>query len=307
MASTKKISAAVLAVVLGGSAISHAAPTGLPYKTNWTAGGYPSDTNSDTYTSSALQGATGAGQGHNNGSDTASYGWVNEIGEYNTLATVQAAGGVTLTASQTSSGSTASVPVYSDVYNSNLADHPATTTNGNGLALSAATYGNLINVQFGLNVAVPGVGQTSVLGGSGAGFGVEILGSDDQLIASLFDVSNPNHAGEQDVVVNQSAAGHQATDPTLVGGTDGTTATYAIALNFTNQTFTVFVNGTKGGTYAFATSGETAIGGVALATDNFGNNTATFSNLSVVPEPASVSMIGLGTVMLLSRRRKHLA
>jgi hypothetical protein len=305
--SFQKISAAVVAVVLSGSAMSHAAPTGLPYKTSWTTTGYPSDTNSDTYSPGALQGTAGAGQGHNNGTDNSSFGWVNESGEFNTTATVQTGGGVVLAANQTGSTSTLAVPVYSDVYNSNLADHAA-VTNGNGSALAASTYNNLVNVQWGMTVTAPTVGNgfssdSGTNSFSKAGFGVEIIGSDDKLIASLFDVSNPNHAGEKDAVVNQSDPS-QATDPTLVGGTDGSAATYSINLNFNNDTFTVFVNGTKGGTYNFANA-ESSIGAVTLATDNFGNDQATFSSLSVVPEPASLAMIGLGGLVLLARRPKR--
>jgi hypothetical protein len=301
--SIKKVSAAAVAVVLGITGLSHAAPVQLPYFTSFQT---TPDSNGDTYAPGQLE-----GQGHNNvniPSDSTSTGWVDETGEPTNVATVLAAGaGVQLNAAP---GVGSLAGAFSDVYNSNLADHPAAGSNGNGIALTPPVTG-LVNIDYNMKITAPTIGNglSSASGTnsfSKAGFGVEVLNSNDQVLASLFAVSNPAHAGEVDAEVNESQ-GNQKTDPILVPPADGVNATYSIDLHFNTQSFTVFINGTQGGTYQFANA-STAVGGIAFATDNLGTDQAVFTNLSVVPEPASLAMIGLGGAMLLIRRRpKRLA
>jgi len=293
MRKSQVLAATVAAAVLSFTAMSNAAPAVLPYNTNFTTS---PDTNGDTYTPGQLE-----GQGHNGPTDSTSTGWVDETGEPTNVATVLSGGGVHLSAAPAGGE-------FSDVYNSNLADHPSAGSNGNGVALNPATYGNQVNISYGLNITQP-TGGNSFTSSSGtnsfsaAGFGVEVLGSNDQVLASLFTVANPNHAGEEDVEVNESQ-GNQITDPTLVPPANGTNATYNIAMNFNSSTFTVFINGTKGGTYAFANANVGGIGAIAFATDNLGTDQATFSALSVVPEPASFGMVTLGGLLMLAKRRR---
>ena len=299
MLSIKKLSAAAVAAVaavavLGFSAVTHAAPIVLPYQTFWTSG---HDSNGDSYGPGLLE-----GQGHNSGTDNGSTGWVDETGEPTNVASVLAGNaGVQLNAAPAGGE-------YSDVYNSNLADH--TSSNGNGVALNQATYGNFINVNYTMSITQPTIGNGYSMSSatntfSKAGFGVEVLGANDTLIASLFTVPNPNHVGEEDVEV---ATGTNAavTDAILAPPANGVSSTYSIALNFTNNTFTVFAGAQRGGTYALAAAENgIQIGGIALATDNAGTDAAVYSAFSVVPEPASLAMIGLGGLVLLARRPKR--
>lgn len=309
--SFKKVSAAAIAAVIGLSGMAHAAPITLPYSTSFST---TPDSNGDTYTSGALQGqAPGSGAGSLNGSS----GWVNENGEANDTATVNAtAGNVTLAA--VANAGTPTSPVWSDVYNSNLADHPAGlyppgsgptgNSNGNGIALNPATYGNSPTVSYNLNVAAGGSLNN---GTAAAGFGVRVLDSNDDLLAALF-VAPSGLAGEVNAYT-ETGANAAAPVPGTYSVPDGTTNSYSIHFDFDTSSFQVFVNGApEGSPILFDAGGGPAltnqIGGIALSTDNLGTNSGVFSDFSVgVPEPASFAMAGIGGLMLLAKRRRRQA
>ena len=270
--SMKKISAAAIVAVLGLSGMSHAAQ--IPYYTTFPIAP-ATDVQSQSYTAGTLEGQNG---------------WKDEAGDPTNVASVGATG-VTLNAAPAAGA-------YSDVYNSNIADHTGTN-------LNPATYGGFVNVTYKLNITAP-TGSQSIASvtnpESAAGFGVDVLGSDDSLLASLYTVANPAHAGEEDVVIDGGTPS-QVTDPILAPPGNGTTETYTLAMNFTNNTFQVFAGGVAGGTYALPAGLQ--IGGIALGTDNGGTDQAVFSAFQVVPEPASLAMVGLGGLMLLARRPKR--
>jgi hypothetical protein len=314
--SIKKVSAAAIAAVLGLTGISHAAQITLPYITNFS--GTP-DTNGDVYTNGALQGqAGGSGAGTLSGSD----GWVNENGETNDTATVSIATGTVLMTTP----SVATPGSWSDIYNSNLADHPAGlygpggsgptgNSNGNGVPLNPATYGNKINVNY--TMTINAGGGTATDGAPASGFGSRVLDQNDNLLAALFTAppaglpSTGPTAGEEDVYV-QSGSGtlDTVTDTHLVGPAAGFTGVYSIDLDFQNKDFTVYLNGVSTPQSTDIPFGSTEqgaglqIGGVAFSSDNNGAlNSATF-DFSVVPEPASIAMVGLGGLLLLAKRPK---
>jgi hypothetical protein len=301
--SMKKISAAAVAAVLSVAGVSHAAQITLPYTTNFTT---TPDSNGDTYTATSLD---GAGIGQNN--------WVDETNEPTGVAAVNAGGGVTLSASPQTG---ALAGAFSDVYNSNLAGHAA----GNGIVTPLTPpASNQLVIGYNMLVNTPTGSQTKDSATnpfSAAGFGMEVLGADDKIIANLFDVAEPStgpgatppHSTtpEEDIEVNRGATGDTTlsnTDPIGIGPANGIKDSYSISLNFTAQTFQVFVNGvTDGVNYHFANT-ESQVGGITFSTDNGGTDTAVFSNLSVVPEPASMALIGLGGLLLVGRRPKRLA
>ncbi len=295
--SIKKVSAAAIAAVLGLSGLAHAAPIVLPYTSNFstTPGLYG---NGDVYTNGSLYGQAP-------GVATGTTGWVSEIGEPTDTATVAGAttGNGTVTLTSAVNGGTTAAPNWSDVYNSNLADHPAGLyggSTGNGLALSSATYGGKVNVSFSMDVL--GTGSLGANGTAAAGFGARVLDSSDNLLAALFVKGDPSVPGEVNVDVQSGTDNALITG--LTGPANGNTATYTIALDFQHQDFQVFVNGFESADIPFGTgeTGVTAIGGISFATDNLGNNSAVYSNFSVVPEPASFAMVGLGGLMLLAKR-----
>jgi len=298
--SIKKVSAAAIAAVLGLSGMALAAPIALPYQTTFST---TPDSNGDTYTGGA---AALQGQGNTGPTDSTSTGWVNENGEQNDTASVTnsaTSGTVTLSSSYTPL--VLGVPTWSDVENANLADHPAAPGNGNGVPLNSASYGSNITASFNLNVL--GTGSLNAGGEASAAFGARVLDSSDNLLAALFVKGNPSVPGEIDVYTQSGTDNAQITS--LTGPANNTLGTYAIHLDFQNGDFQVFVNGFESADIPFGTgeTGVTQIGGISLATDNLGTNTGVFSDFSVVPEPASFAMIGLGGLMLLAKRPKRTA
>jgi hypothetical protein len=307
--SIKKVSAAAVAAVLGLAGISHAAssPVVLPYFTNFTAS---PDTNGDTYTATSLY-----TQG-NDGSP-ATGGWVSETGETANTVTVNPTGGVTM--NSVYEAPVSSVSQWSDILNSNLADHPAAGAAGNfGATAPLNPIGNGSNaVVVSYNLTVPAGGSTAANGAPAAGFGVRVLDQSDNVIASIFTApSADSHAtNEQDVnwqtggqsPDNGGAATDLATNPE--GGNS-----YALSINFSARDFTIYVNGVADASstnipfdHALPNGSAETIGGITLGTDNLGTNSAVFSDFFVVPEPASIAMLGLGGLMLLAKRRTRKA
>ena len=240
-------------------------PVALPYVTNFAS---TADSNGDVYQNGALQGQAV-------GTMTPASGWVNENGETNDTATVNLGSGVTLT-SQNTPGT------YSDIYNSNLADHPAAPGNGHGTPLDPSTYGNKIVVTYTMDIATGGTLNSN--GAPASGFGSRILNQNDGLIAALLTAPAGSAAGEEDVFVQTGTGSFINTG--LVGPAAGTTATYSIHMDFQNKDFTVYVNGATDSTatnipFGTGETGTLQIGGVTLATDNAGADSATFSHLSV--------------------------
>jgi hypothetical protein len=298
--SIKKVSAAAIAAVVGLSGLAHAAPITLPYFTNFSTS---PDSNGDTYT-----GGGAALQGQAPGVVTGTTGWVNENGEQNDVATVtNSATSGTVTLSSVANAGTPAAPIWSDVYNSNLADHPSPNANpgSNGLPLNSATYGSNIDVNYSLDVL--GTGSLGANGTAKAGFGVRVLDSSDNLLAALFVKGDPTVAGQVNVQVQSGT--DQSLITALAGPTNGTPGTYSIDIDFQHQDFQVLVNGFKSADIPFGTgeTGVASIGGIAFSTDNLGTNTGVFSAFSVVPEPASFAMVGLGGLMFLAKRPKRIA
>ena len=82
------------------------------------------------------------------------------------------------------------------------------------------------------------------------------------------------------------------------------------ASDFNTGFFTVSssaLGGTPIGTFKMDTAGLTTIQEIGIGTDNKGTNSAFFDNLTVVPEPTGVAMVGLGSLLLLAKRPKRLA
>jgi hypothetical protein len=300
--SFKKVSAAAIAAVIGLSGMAHAAPITLPYVSHFN--------NSPTFYSNGDVYTNGALQGQAPGTGTGTTGWVNENGEANDTATVAgvATADGTVTLNAVANAGTPTAPIWSDVYNSNLADHPAGLygpSNGNGVALNATTYGNNLTISYNLNVAA---GGSLTNGTAAAGFGTRILDSSDNLLAALF-VAPSLVVGEVNVYTQTGNTAAAVPVATLGGPPDGTAATYAIHLDLSHGDFQVFVNGVGSGDIPIDPSevGVTSIGGIALSTDNLGTNSGTFADFSVVPEPASFAMAGIGGLMLLAKRRRRQA
>jgi hypothetical protein len=296
----KKVSAAAVAAVLSLPAIALAGPVLLPYYTNFST---TPDSNGDTYSNGALQ-----GQGHNNGADNSSTGWVNENGEQNDSATVAgvASGNGTVTLTSTLDGGTTAAPIWSDVYNSNLADHPLGlygSSNGNGSNLVYSS--NKLAISYNLDVL--GTGSLGSNGTAASAFGMRVLDASDNLLAALFVKGDPSVPGQENVYVQTGTGSAQVTG--LTGPANGTTGHYSIALDLQHQDFQVFVNGFASADIPFGpglVSPDTSIGGITFATDNLGGgNQGVFSSLSVVPEPASFVIIGLGGLLLLAKRPKR--
>ena len=303
--SIKKVSAAAIAAVLCFSSVSYAAPISpivLPYTTNFST--VVPDTNGDTYTTGSLYGQA---------NDGATGGWVGETGEPQDVATVGASGVTLFSVPGVGSFSGAA----SDVYNANLADHPAAGSNGAGNPLVASSYGNLVTINYNLNIhpadSSPGNTSVGATGGlsSASAFGVRVLDSNDDLIAALFTAPpSSGSVGEEDVYVTSGTNGK--TNTLNIGPATGNNGAYTLSMDFAHHDFSVLVNGvaTAAGTdipMDTANSPYTpltdSIGGISLFTDNAGTNSATF-DFTVTPEPTSIAMIGVGGLMLLARRPK---
>jgi hypothetical protein len=261
-------------------------PIALPYTTTFAS---TPDTNGDVYQNGALQGQA-------LGTMSPATGWVNENGETNDTATVDVGQGVTL-ASQDTPG------IWSDVYNSNLADHSSAPGNGNGTPLNPASYGNKIDISYTLNIAAGG--SLNPDGAPAAAFGSRILDQNDDLLAALFTgpPATGGATGEEDVYVQTGTSNGFNTD--LVGPAAGTAATYSIDLNFVNKDFTVYVNGVTDSAatdipFGTGETGTLQIGGVALSTDNNGVDSATFGSLDVVPAVVALHLASDGTSSVLA-------
>jgi hypothetical protein len=183
---------------------------------------------------------------------------------------------------------------YADVY----------TSDANLTAGTLATYGNQANVSFDLNRQ--GVGTRA------HAFGVEILSAgQDAVLASLFlgNADDGSAAALTEDVFNTPSvyAGY--------GRNDGNWGTYHIQLNFNDKTFTVFVDGnTVDYTFPMSAAAQAAlstegngIGAIAFSNTNDGTDSALYDNLQVVPEPGGIAMVGCGTLLLLSKRRRRTA
>jgi hypothetical protein len=223
---------------------------------------------------------------------------------------------VTSGASTAQSGSqavalTSTAGGYTDFYNS-LTALPNQGTSSNGI----------VTISFGLERATPTGGQTTGYqpqGGTGPaenGFGVDVLDSSDNVIANLYvrntAVTGTNPASVPALFTNSSTSGTPDSEiygPAGSAAADGSYGTYTMTLNFGLQSFTVTNGSTTSGPYPFAESYDgNTLEGIALGSDGEGTDTAYFDNFSVagsVPEPMSVSMIGLGSLVLMGRRRRQ--
>ncbi|MBV8781085.1 MAG: PEP-CTERM sorting domain-containing protein [Phycisphaerae bacterium] len=161
-----------------------------------------------------------------------------------------------------------------------------------------------------------------------AGFGIDVFGNDNAnpndpsgnaFLAALYvrNTVQGNNPSVPALYVSNGASSNSRVSqgpgeivplPAGVGAGDNGYGGYHMVLNFNTGTFYVFNDsGQVSGTYAMsnALAGYTGIGGVAIGDDGTGNNTAFFDNFSVVPEPASIAMIGVGSLLLGMRRRKQ--
>ena len=197
-------------------------------------------------------------------------------------------------------------------------------------AVSAASVnGGSLTVSFGLQRATPTGNQSTgglPQGGSGdaeAGFGVEVLDStESNVLASVFvrntaPLTSPTvQASVPALFVTDAAAANGSPQTEIFGGagtaaSDGTYGTYSLTMNFSTGKFTVTSAGGTSTSYFFAVPYDgTGIGAVTLSATNEGNNTAYFDNFSVsafsaVPEPVSIGMVCMGSLLMMGRRRKE--
>jgi hypothetical protein len=186
---------------------------------------------------------------------------------------------------------------YADVY----------TTAANLTSTQVANYGGVVNINWDMSRA----GPTGLQSRSG-GFGIEVLSANqDTVLASLF---LGNALDTSPAVLVEDSGGSPSTYAGY-GRSDGAWGTYHISLDLNAKTFTVFVDGnTSPYTFALTAAAQAAltsegngIGGIAFANTNDGTDVAYYDNLQVVPEPAGVAMVGLGTLLLLAKRPKRLA
>jgi hypothetical protein len=296
--SMKKVSAAAVAAVLGFSAMSRAAT--LPYNTGFEPAPM-TDSDGQSYIPGTLigQGASAGGSG-----------WQAAPGSSATAnvviapAAIDGAQSVTLTTNNSGSESTA----YSDFINTSLAggspvndgSNPSVNMAGSPLAGGPDTF----SVSFKMNTALGSSTSNEA--------GAEIFNESGNVLASLFAVYSPT-SGTETIQVFDGANGGLMNSSIQAAG-DGITGTYTLSLDLADNTFTVSDSAT-GQTSAAFELGSTAymngtydglIGGISLATiDNGGGvSSATFDDLSVVPEPASFAMVGLGGLLLLAKRPK---
>jgi hypothetical protein len=130
----------------------------------------------------------------------------------------------------------------------------------------------------------------------------------------IYDTNANNLVANVSVYDDLIGPGIAATDDTgtpvyLGDGTlRGTWDSYAVEIDYTTRSYSVFLNGTLiGNPQSIATLADNGIGDVDFVSWTRGTDSAYFDNLIVttnaVPEPASVSVIGL-TGLLLARRRR---
>ena len=194
-------------------------------------------------------------------------------------------------------------------------------------AVPAATInGGTLTASFGLERAMPGTGQTTggqPQGGTGAaeaGFGIEVLNNTNTaVLASVFvrntaPVTSGINAGQPSVAALFVSNSSQSPNTEIFGPTgtaagDNSYGSYSLSLNFATQMFTVTGPGGTSAPFAFASSyNGNGIGAVTLSATNEGNDTAFFDNFSVaagVPEPVSIGMVTMGSLLLMGRRRKQ--
>ena len=279
--SFKKVSAAAVVAVLGLGAASQAATL---YTTGFEA---------PTFTPGALAGQSGFVNASGTGTGTVVLG--------NAQTGTQA-----VQINSTTGG-------YTEFYNT-----ATTLTN-------AQITGGTLSSSFGLERATPTGGQTTggvPQGGTGAaeaGFGIEVFENSGTALASVFvrntaAITTPTIQPSVPALFVQDSSGAANTEIFGAAGTaaaDGAYGTYSLTMNFANSTFSVTGPGgtTSGIPFAAAYDGS-GILGVTLSADPSGNDTAYFDNFSVaagVPEPVSLGLVGMGSLMLMGRRRKQAA
>jgi len=278
----KKLSAAVVFTTLGLAVRLNAVT--VPYSTSFET---TPDSAGQTYTVGALSGQNG---------------WQPLIGEdtsANVVNTTAASGTQSVNITTTGDNN------YTDFYK-------------NDLTINPATLGGIVNISFALDHAAPGAGQTTNtdpgLGAVRSAFGLDVLDTSGNIIASLFTIKSVSGQDDLEVTNGGATAGAANTASTTVTGpagagrADGVFGVYNMSLNFNNNTFAISVNGNTAASGGFALNpfAGTTIGGIALAADGTGSNTGFFDNFTVVPEPVGASMVGIGTLALLLRRPNRL-
>jgi hypothetical protein len=202
----RRLFAAGIAVALGISARAQG-QLALPYSTSFES---TPDAQGQTYSPGNLEGQNG---------------WVTETGEPSGEASVTSA---------TANSGTQSVRItsqsngYADYYNADLADHVA--GNGPGLSLNPALYGNQVAISFAMDHAAPTAGQTSSTSANRSAFGIDIIDSDDNIVASFYARELSNGTDALFVTNGDSEAGTQVTGSAGAGRSDGVWADYSLTL-----------------------------------------------------------------------------
>ncbi len=242
-----------------------------------------------SYTTGNLQGQNGWGIDPSNTAAAANVvSVISSAGVPNANVNVNNGGQVVQMTAQGGAGGT-----YADVY----------TTQANLTSSQVANYNNVVNVGWDMSRA-GGASRSS-------GFGVEVWSANrDVVLASLFlGNTNDNTPALLTEDVNNAPNVYAG-----FGRNDSTWGSYHIQMDFNTKTFSVFVDGNvTNATFAMSAAAQAAlasegnaIGAVAFSNTNDGTDVAYFDNLQVVPEPAGVTMVGLGTLLLLAKRPKRL-
>jgi hypothetical protein len=210
--------------------------------------------------------------------------------------------------------------IFSTPTNNGQADFfdPALANTGNVINPFSAPYNGVVDIQGSIRLAspVPGTDTTNTTGpgndpanpvASRAGFGLDVLSADHSTyIAQVFIKPDQTPANNDDLLVG--GPGNALINPNALPAqfatSDNTWGTYSMRLDFNagQQNYVVTANGTQYGPFPLNLTAGTDIGGISLATDGSGNNTAFFDNFSVVPEPAMAGMIAVGVMLLLAKR-----
>jgi hypothetical protein len=174
--------------------------------------------------------------------------------------------------------------IFTDVYKADLT--------------AALTAGSDLNISFDLNTAL------GTNGTHGAQAGVEVLDSTtNNVVASMFVANEGN--GTPDLTISNGNNGTKDVPGYATAG-DGNTGRYTLSVDPNTGQFAVLYGGqaVTSGTFP-GELGKSVLISFATIDQGGAAESATFDNLSissVVPEPASVGMIGLGTLMLLLKR-----